>query len=90
MQKFTGGQYLKIDISNQFGWDKESYATRLAWVDEHEAELEELVDEADPKHQFQYLAAVMAYRDAQQGIPTGHLVGFDACASGKYVCPMSW
>ncbi len=80
METYRGIEYLKIDISNQYGNDKEPYANRIAWVDEHEEYLEELVGAADKP--FQYLAAVMAYRDAQNGIPTGHLVGFDACASG--------
>jgi len=80
MEKYRGIEYLKIDISNNYGLDKQPYADRIAWVDEHEEYLEELVGAADKP--FQYLAAVMAYRDAQKGIPTGHLVGFDACASG--------
>jgi hypothetical protein len=80
MQEFTGLEYLKIDIANHAGHDKLQYHERLAWVDEFEDDLEDLVDLADKP--FQYLAAVMAYRDAQNGKPTGHLVGFDSCASG--------
>ena len=84
MQTYTGLEYLKIDIANQFGGslDKEQFETRIAWVDENDAYLEELIHSADQKHQPQYLAAVMAYRDTQNGLPTGHLVGLDACASG--------
>jgi len=83
MKTFKGVEYLKIDIANQYGLDKQPYADRIAWVDEHEEYLEELVGAANKP--FQYLAAVMAFRDAQQGIPTGHLVGFDACASGLQI-----
>jgi len=85
MQSFRGIDYLRIDIANQYGLDKEPYATRIKWVLRNDADLEALVNDADQDHQLQYLAAVMAYRDAQNGIPTGHLVGFDACASGLQI-----
>ena len=80
MQTFKGIEYLKIDIANNFGLDKESFETRIAWVDAHESDLESYVDMADEPPL--YLAGVHAYRDAQAGTPTGHLVGFDACSSG--------
>jgi len=83
MQLFTGLEYLKIDIANQAGKDKVSFEERIAWVDEYESDLEDLVDIA--KKPFQYCAAVMAYRDAQRGIPTGHMVGVDAAASGLQI-----
>ena len=83
MQNFTGGQYLQIDIANQYGLDKENFLVRLQWVKDHENELDGLVKDADDP--FRYKAAVMAYRDAQQGIATGHLVGMDACASGPQI-----
>jgi len=86
MQTFTGKQYIQIDIANQMaidGLDKKSFEERIAWVNEYESDLEDLVDLA--KKPFQYLAAVMAYRDTQAGIPTGHLVGVDAGASGLQI-----
>ena len=91
MQHFTGIQYLQIDIANQMSntddpnikLDKAQFETRLAWVEQYEKDLEDLVHLADKS--FQYLAAVMAYRDAQLGIPTGHLVGVDAAASGLQI-----
>ena len=83
MQTFTGIEYLKIDIANNFGLDKESFETRLAWVDAHEQELESYVDMADEPPLF--LAGVMAFRKAQKGEPTGYLVGFDACSSGLQI-----
>lgn len=82
MEYFSGMDYIRIDIANQFGLSKKSFAERIAWVHEYEDALEELVTVADDKHQPQYLAAVMAYRDAQKNIPIGHLVGLDAAASG--------
>jgi len=83
--QFTGGQYLMIDIASQYGHglDKSQFEDRLAWTKEHEDELESLVDDA--KKPFQYIAAVLAYRDAQNGIPTGHIVELDAAASGPQI-----
>lgn len=93
MQTFSGIEYIKIDMANQFGLDKLNYDERIKWVDDNESELENLV--TDEKTHPQYISAVMAYRKAQQGIPTGHLVGFDACASGIQImgaltnCPVT-
>ena len=80
MEKFSGYEYILIDIANQFGLDKELFEDRIQWVHEHMDELEALADQAETKPL--YVKAVMALRKAQQGIPTGHLVGLDACASG--------
>jgi DNA-directed RNA polymerase len=83
MQKFCPKDYLKIDIGNHWGLDKELFETRIKWVDDHEADLEKLESQADDK--YRYVAAVMAYREVQAGKPTGHLVGFDACSSGPAI-----
>jgi hypothetical protein len=83
MQEFTGFEYLMIDAANSFGLDKELYEDRIKWVEDHFEELEELADEAESKPL--YMKAVQAIRKAQQGIPTGHLVGFDAVNSGMQI-----
>lgn len=83
MDKFSGFEYVMIDIANQFGHDKLQFEDRIRWVHEHMDELEDLVDQAET--QPLYMKAVMALRKAQKGIPSGHLVGFDACASGIQV-----
>lgn len=80
MQTFTGYQYIKIDIANHYGLDKEVFEDRIQWVDDHYHELESLVNDADTP--ALYLAAVIALRDAKAGRPSGHLVGLDACSSG--------
>lgn len=83
MMKFSGYEYVMIDISNQFGNDKLSFEDRIRWVHENMDDLESLVDQAET--QPLYMKAVMTLRKAQKGIPSGHLVGFDACASGIQV-----
>jgi len=80
MKTFTGYEYLLIDIANQFGLDKLLFEDRIQWVKTNMDKLESLEVDADNKPLYQ--KAVMALRKAQQGKPTGHLVGFDACCSG--------
>lgn len=80
MKMFSGKEYLMIDIANNFGLDGEQYETRLNWFSENEHHLESLVKDAEEPAQF--FAGVLAWRDTQAGIPTGYMVGHDACASG--------
>lgn len=80
MKTFTGWEYLLIDAANAFGKDKLTFEKRIEWATAHLQELESLAEQADSKPLF--IKAVMAIRKAQKGIPTGHLVGFDAVCSG--------
>ena len=80
MDYFSPIEYLKIDISNNMGLDKLTWKERIAWVDTHEAELENLVPQAEKP--ALYYAGVKAYRDAQAGIPSGYPILLDASASG--------
>ena len=80
MEYFSGMDYLKLDIANSFGLDKEVFADRLAWVNQHLDELESLWQQADEP--MLYASGVLALRSAQAGEPIGHLVAFDACSSG--------
>lgn len=80
MKEFTGYQYLLIDIANNFGLDKELFENRIIWAETNLNNLEQLVDKADNKPQ--YIKAVMALRDVQQGKSTGHIVYLDAVCSG--------
>lgn len=90
---FTGLEYLKIDIANSFGLDKENWDVRLKWTNDNITNLEALVQMAEEPAQF--LAGVMALRKAEQNIPTGYMVGLDATASGIQLlailsgCPVS-
>lgn len=80
MTNFTGWQWLLIDLANQFGHDKLLFEERIQWAETNLNNLEALADQAETKPL--YIKAVMAIRKAQQGLPTGHMVGVDACCSG--------
>lgn len=83
MRQFSGWQYLLIDVANAFGLDKEIFEKRIEWAEQNLAQLESLTDKAETKPL--YVKATMAIRKAQKGIPTGHLVGFDAVCSGVQI-----
>jgi len=83
MQTFTGTEYLKIDIANCFGFDKETWANRLEWVAANEKSLESLDAGADTPILFR--KAVRALRTVQRGEPTRHIMGLDATASGLQI-----
>lgn len=83
MQKFTGTQYLKIDIASNYGLDKENWEERLRWFDTNESQLEKMVNTAE--NPALYYAGVKAYRDTQQGIPTGYMISLDATSSGLQI-----
>ena len=80
MRKFTGMQYLMIDIANSYGLDKKSWEERIAWVTEHKDCLESYENEADSP--CQYYAGVKAFRQAQRHEPSGYMISLDATSSG--------
>jgi hypothetical protein len=83
MKQFTGFEYLLIDVANQFGHDKLLFEERIEWAKSVLPVLEDY--EALAENKPLYTKAVMAVRKAQQKVPTGHLVGFDATCSGIQV-----
>lgn len=83
MRTFTGTEYLKIDIANCFGLDKETWDDRLKWVATNEPNLELLASGAESPILFR--KAVRALRAVQKGEPTNHVMGLDATASGLQI-----
>jgi DNA-directed RNA polymerase len=83
MQTFTGTEYLKIDIANCFGLDRETWTKRLEWVEQNETHLESLDNQA--KNPILFRKSVRALRTAQQGKPVNHVMGLDATASGLQI-----
>lgn len=82
MKTFTGYEYLLIDAANQFGLDKLTFEERIQWAKDNLSILNtpEMISKADTKPL--YVKAVLAIEKAHKKLPTGHLVGFDACCSG--------
>jgi hypothetical protein len=78
--KYTAFEWLCIDAATQYGHkiDKATYDIRLQWTLDHMDELETM----DAEDMATYQGAVLAIRDTQAGIPTGHLVGLDSASSG--------
>lgn len=79
-QTFTGKEYLKIDVANQFGLDKKNWDERLAWFEENEDKLESLVKEAEEP--AMYMAGVRAWRNVCKGNINHHPISLDATSSG--------
>jgi len=80
MQLLTAREYLKVDIANSYGLDKKTWDERISWFDENEANLLNLVDEAEESALF--YAGVNAWKDMKAGKPIGYAVALDATSSG--------
>lgn len=80
MQEFTGTEYTKIAVANAFGLDKELFEDRIEWVEDHRDTLASLIHQADEPAIF--LSGLQALYAAEQGNPSGFMVGLDACSSG--------
>lgn len=80
MEHFTARQYLQMDIASQYGLDKESWTTRLAWFHDNQFKFEELVKTA--KEPSMFYAGVQAWHAVLQGEAIGYPISLDATASG--------
>ncbi len=83
MNKFTGLEYLKIDIANAYGMDKKSWIDRICWFDFTVDNLDNIVADADEPLLF--MKAVKAYHNTMAKISTGHNMFLDATASGLQI-----
>lgn len=82
-QEFTPSQYLRIDIANNFGLDKESWDDRLAWFEENKHRLMEIRNQAENPALF--FAGVLAWDAFLDRRPSGYPVSFDATSSGMQI-----
>lgn len=85
MLKFSGAEYLMMDIAARFGadMDKAEWDVRLKWFNQNKTKLRELVPQAEEPASF--LAGVIAYEKALKGEPTGYTIQLDASASGMQI-----
>ena len=98
----SGLRYLKIDIANTFGLDKQSYADRIAFVDTCKiSDLFDKVDEADSKYEYRN-AIKELYNSQVNGLPVEHITYLDctnqalqlyavltSCKDTAYLCNIS-
>lgn len=82
-QTFTGRDYLKIDIANNFGLDKLTWQDRLDWFHQNQGNLHQLLDQAAEPALF--YSAIRAYEDVQKGKPIGYTISLDATSSGLQI-----
>ena len=80
MQKFTGLEYLKMDIAANYGLDKATWQQRLAWFEENQANLDGFLKDA--KKPCMMRQGIIAYRNVLDGQKTGYTIGLDATWSG--------
>jgi len=70
-----GLKWLKVDIANTFGLDKELFGYRIKWVDDNIDILESFQDEAESPQEF--MKAVNALRNHQAGREVKHYMYLD-------------
>lgn len=83
MRTFSGMDYIKIDVANNFGKDKLSWTDRLAWFEFNKNNLLDMVNEAS--NPFLFRKGLMAYQDAKAGKATGFIMALDATGSGLQI-----
>lgn len=92
MQTFTPIEYLKIDVASSFGLDKKTWDERIAWFDENEEELIDVLQEPNKKildkklkiakEPALFYAGLKAYEKASKGQAISYPISLDATASG--------
>ena len=91
MKAYSGIDYLKIDVANNFGLDKLQFEERIDWFNKiieprvnktsSNDDLLQIANESDEAPALVF-GGLQAYRDTLNGIPSGYKVGLDACCSG--------
>lgn len=76
----TPVEFLKADVAARFGMDKVSWKDRLTWFENNKDNLHNLVHKA--KEPALYYAAICAWEDHLNGVPSGYGIQFDCTASG--------
>lgn len=79
-ETFTGKDYLRIDIANNFGLDKKDWNDRIDWFKTHENQLEILAKQAEEP--ALYSAGVKAWRNVCNGNVNHYPISLDATSSG--------
>lgn len=79
-ETFTPKQYLKIDVANNFGLDKDLWQDRIKWFDENETQLETMARQADEP--ALYSAGIAAWRNVNKGNINHYPISLDATSSG--------
>lgn len=77
---YTPSQLLKMDIAGRFGLDSKNWDERLAWFDANESNLASLAPQAEEPVLF--TAAIQAWNDFKNKIPSGYGLSFDCSNSG--------
>lgn len=91
MKAYSGIDYLKIDVANNFGLDKKQFEERIDWFNKtieprvnktsSNDDLLQIANESDEAPALVF-GGLQAYRDTLNGIPSGYKIGLDACCSG--------
>lgn len=86
-ERFTGLDMLKIDMANTYGLDKELFADRISWINQHQDNIFDNLDaySKEANEPLLFRKSVYAMADALAGQPIKHNVFMDATASGYQI-----
>lgn len=84
-EKLTPLQYLQCEIACKHDktYEKQTWADRIAHFESLDLDNPKTVKEAS--NPIGLRAAILGYREAVQGLPTGYLISLDACSSGLQI-----
>lgn len=92
MKVYSGVNYLKIDIANNFGKDKLLFEDRISWFDfviankitvnSTDEELINIINELNADEPELAYAGLLAYKAYLNNEPSGYMISLDATSSG--------